>query len=213
MGCFNVSLNEKRRLNKIKSDFNNLPNNKKNEINRNKSKFKFENIKGNHILLKIFDNLQKKKLLEILRYNKYIRQKLNITIDNYKEYIEIYSPIEIQIIPIENKFGKFINIKKEEEQYFHIYFNNNKEDMKRNFLKEDDKIININIIIDYQVKSFYKLFHDCKYIKTIIFKKFYRNNINNMSCMFYCCSSLKEIKFSKFITHIRNISSIKKAKI
>ena len=33
------------------------------------------------------------------------------------------------------------------------------------------------------------------------FKKFYRNNINNMNDMFYGCSSLKEINLSNFNTN------------
>ena len=54
----------------------------------------------------------------------------------------------------------------------------------------------IKIIIDYQVISFEKLFCDCKCIESIFFKQFYRNNINNMSIMFFGCSSLKELNFN-----------------
>ena len=43
----------------------------------------------------------------------------------------------------------------------------------------------IKIIIDYQIKSFELLFYECKCIESINFKKFYRNNINNMENMFY----------------------------
>ena len=39
----------------------------------------------------------------------------------------------------------------------------------------------IKIIINYQVKSFENLFRDCNCIESINFKKFYKNNINNMS--------------------------------
>ena len=51
--------------------------------------------------------------------------------------------------------------------------------------------ININIKINYKVASFYKLFYDCKCIKSIYFKTFLRNNINNMSKMFANCTSIK----------------------
>ena len=34
-----------------------------------------------------------------------------------------------------------------------------------------------------------------------IFKKFYRNNINNMRSMFWGCSSLKELNLSNFNTN------------
>ena len=38
----------------------------------------------------------KKKSLEIIKYNKNIKNRINISIKDYKEYIEIYSPIEIE---------------------------------------------------------------------------------------------------------------------
>ena len=57
-----------------------------------------------------------------------------------------------------------------------IYFNNNKDEIKRNFINKDEEI-KIIIIIDYQIKSFEKLFYDCECIESINFKKFYRNNI------------------------------------
>ena len=78
--------------------------------------------------------------------------------------------------------------------YYHIYFNNNREEIKRLFINKGEEIKIIKIIIDYQIKSFEVLFDDCTCIETIYFKKFYRNNINNMDLMFSGCSSLKEIK-------------------
>ena len=91
-----------------------------------KSEEKFENIKSKYILQKIFSNLLKNKTLEMIKYNKKIKDSLNITINDYKE-------VEIEIIPIKNSSGKFININKEDEKYFHIYFDNNKnEENKRN---------------------------------------------------------------------------------
>ena len=65
----------------------------------------------------------KKKSLDVVKYNKKIKERINISIKDYKEYSEIYSLIEIEIKPIDNKYGKFININKEKEKYYHIYFN------------------------------------------------------------------------------------------
>ena len=65
-----------------------------------KSKITLENIKSKYILEKILDILQKSKYLNIIKYNKNIQQKLDINIKNYQEYSQIYSPIEIEIIPI-----------------------------------------------------------------------------------------------------------------
>ena len=105
---------------------------------------------------------------------------------------------ESKIKPVSNKYGKFINMN-ENEKYYHIYFNDNKEEIKRNYFNKNDNVSKIKIIIDYQVKSFYKLFYYCKCIKYINFKKFCRNNINNMGSMFSRCSSLKELNLSNLI--------------
>ena len=104
-------------------------------------------------------------------------------------------------MPINNKYGEFINIDNEDEIYYHIYFNDNKEEIKRKYFNKNDNVSKIKIIIDYQVKSFGHLFFDCKCIGYICFKKFYRSNINNMEGMFDGCSSLKELNLSNFNTN------------
>ena len=170
------------------------------EISRENNVFK--NLKSNYFLQKIFDNIQKRKSLEIIEYNKQIQNRLNLSIKNYKEYSEIYTPIEIEIILSKNKYGKFVNINKNEEFYYHIYFNDNKEEIKNKYeINKNEKISNIKIVIDYQVKSFEKLFFRCMCIESINFKKFYRNNITSMSEMFSECSSLKELNLSTFNTN------------
>ena len=69
------------------------------------------------------------------------------------------------------------------------------------YIDEEDKVTKIKIIIDYQVKSFKDLFYECKCIESINFKKFYRNNITDMSGMFFECSSLKELNLNNFNTN------------
>ena len=59
-------------------------------------------------------------------------------------------------------------------------------------MNKNEKISKLKIIIDYQIKSFNGLFKYCGCIEYMHFKKFHRNNINNMSDMFFECSSLKE---------------------
>ena len=59
----------------------------------------------------------------------------------------------------------------------------------------------VKIIIDYQVKSFNGLFYKCDCIESINFKKFYRNNITDMSFMFSECSSLKVLYLNNFNTN------------
>ena len=171
-------------------------------IEISKSKINLGKMRSDYFLQKIYDNINKKKSLEIVKYNKKMQKRLNLNINNYKEYSEIFTPIEIEIIPNKNIFSKFININKDEILYYHIYFNDKKEEIKNKYyIDEEDIITKITITIDYQVKSFEHLFLYCYCIKSISFKKFYRNNITNMSKMFFECKSLKAINLSNFNTN------------
>ena len=82
-----------------------------------------------------------------------------MNIKNYQEYSQTYTPIEIEIIPIKNTNSKIININnKEDEKYFHIYIDNNKEEIKTPYLTKEDKFSKVRIIIEHQIKSFFGLF-------------------------------------------------------
>ena len=164
------------------------------------------NINNKYILQKIFDNITKLKTLKIIKYNKKIQKRLNININDYKEYPELYSPIEIEIKPITNRYGEFINISNVDKDYYHFYFDNGKEEIKRNYINMGEKINMIKTIIDYQAKSFKGLFSKCNCIDSIHFKKFYRINIIDMSYMFQYCT-MKELNLSKFNTNnVTNMS-------
>ena len=116
-----------------------------------------------------------KRRLEIIKNNKNIQNRLYININDYKKYFEFYSSIEIEIIPSKNEYGKFINIEEpEDRKYYHIYFNDNKKEIQNYFLNRKDNVSKINIKIDYQIKSFKKLFIGCSLIECICFKKFHR---------------------------------------
>ena len=54
-----------------------------------------ENIKSRYILSKIYDNMAKKKKLQIVKYNKKVQNRLDLGVKDYKEYSETYSSIEI----------------------------------------------------------------------------------------------------------------------
>ena len=171
----------------------------------NKSTSYLDKIRSPYILQNIFSIVRNfKRKLEIVRYNKYLQRRLGVDINQYK----MFAIIEIELIPAKNKYGKFININnQEEEQYFHIYFNDSNEEINRNYLLENEKIDKIKIIIDFKVTSFYELFSYCECIESISFTNFYRKNINNMSFMFYKCTSLTKINFSNYITiNVENMS-------
>ena len=135
------------------------------------AKNEFDNVKSNYFLMKIFDMMKKSKSLEIMKYNKKLQKRLNLSINNYKEYSQIYTPIEIEFKLVYKKYGRFINISKEDNKYYHIYFDISNKEIKRNYLNENEEVKKIKIVIDYPVKSFKELFIGCRCISSIIFKK------------------------------------------
>ena len=161
-------------------------------------------IKSKYILKNIFGHLKESKLLNIIRYNKKLKK---IADKKMNDYINEYSKIIIEIIPIENIYGTFINYTKKTKPYFHIYFNDKEEEIKRNIINKDDKVFKIKIIIDNKVKTLVGLFKKCECIKVINIIKFNRTDINNMSYMFYQCSKLNEINFLFFNTN--NVEKMK----
>ena len=114
-------------------------NNKENESA--KPNHIMDNLKSDYFLQKLYDNMTKKKKLEIIKYNKRIQNRLNLDVKDYKECSETFSSIEIEIIPIKDKYGKFININENDKLYYHIYFNDNKEEIKNKYkVNEDDGV-------------------------------------------------------------------------
>ena len=81
-------------------------------------------------LKNLFEYLPYENFLNTIKYNKCIQNKLNININTYKEYLQI----ELEIIPKEKGYGKFINIYDDYKPYFHIYFNDNKEEIKKYYI-------------------------------------------------------------------------------
>ena len=81
-----------------------------NELNQNKSKSYLDNLKSDYFLPKIFDYIQKKKFLQILKFNKKLQKRLKLNIHDYKEYSQYYSSVELKITLADDKYGKFINI-------------------------------------------------------------------------------------------------------
>ena len=97
------------------------------------------NLKSDYFLIKIIEFLKTKKSLEIMKYNKKLQKRTNISINNYKDYSQLYSSIEIEL-KIVNRYGKFINILDEEKKYYHIYFDNSIKEMQRNYLEDNEKV-------------------------------------------------------------------------
>ena len=157
-------------------------------------------IKSLNIQKTIIKYLNNKKILKFVKYNLKLQNKLKISLLNYDEYMKTYSEIIIELIPVENTNGIFINIRKEDINYIHIYINNSRVEIKRNYIKPNEIIAKIIIKLDYQFNNFKYLFYDCKCIKSITFIKFFRNNIFDMSYLFCKCINLYEVNFNSFNT-------------
>ena len=85
---------------------------KNEQLNKKKSNSLFENINCKYILILILEVLKKNKILKIIKYNKKLQNRVDLTINDYIEY----SKIKIEIIPAPGVFGKFININNGEEK-------------------------------------------------------------------------------------------------
>ena len=63
------------------------------KLNLIKSKNKLINIKSDYFLQRLFDNMQKRISLKIIKCNMNIQKRLNININNYKDFSERFSSI------------------------------------------------------------------------------------------------------------------------
>ena len=61
------------------------------------------------------------KLLEIIKFNKYMQKELQVSIKDYEDYSKIYSPIKIEIILEKiNMVNLLILIKKTKNMFIYI---------------------------------------------------------------------------------------------
>ena len=166
------------------------------------SKNIFKRIKSTLILKNLLDSVYKKVSFGIIKYNKEAQNRLKLSLKDFEECSKLFSSVEIEIKPALYNYGKFINILKEEDKiHYHIFFNNDEGETRRRYIKKDEIVNKIRIIIGFKINSFEKLFYDCACIESINFIKFLRTTITNISYMFCGCTSLKELNLSNFITN------------
>ena len=160
-----------------------------------------KNIKSKYIIKEIFSYLSEGKVLKLVKYNKYFKEKIELEHRDYRKFEQI--EIEITLKQFEDDYERkkmyFIN-KELESKFYHIFFDNDNIEQKRNYLYSNEKIEKIKVILDLEIKSFKELFNDCEYIKSIKFIKFNRSDITDMSSLFYNCTNLTEINFDEFKT-------------
>ena len=71
----------------------NISKDKNKDIKNEKTNSILQHIKSNYFLERIYNIILKKKSLEIVKYNKKILKRINISIKDYKEYSEQFSSI------------------------------------------------------------------------------------------------------------------------
>ena len=184
----------------IKNKIIKISEKKKNNLNKS-----IDNIKCHYILQIIFNHLNERKYLQLVVNNKAIQNKLDMSIDNYKNYKRIELEIEL-IKELKEEKNYFINLNDFDKSFYQIYFDDNEIDSKRNFIMNFEDVKKIKVILNYEIKSFRGLFDECRCIKSIKFLKFNRNNIIDMSNMFYECRNLKYLDLSLVKTD--NITSM-----
>ena len=89
--------------------------------------------------MKTFNIMKKNKSLKIVKNNKKLQKKLNLSINDYKEYTQLFSPIEIELEVDGKIYQQFIQTTSIGE-YYHIYFDDSNEEIYINFLKENDTV-------------------------------------------------------------------------
>ena len=188
-------------------------NSKDKEMKQTKSNLVLEKIKSDYFLMKLLDIMKKNRMFEIVKYNKKLQKRLNLSINDYKEYFKEYTSIEIELRVKNDRYyeNKFINIPYRNEKHYHIYFDNSSEEINRNYLEKDEKVETIKIIIDNPITSFRRLFYECGFVVSVFFKKFNRKNITDMSDMFRfgIISSIKKLDLSNFKTdNVKNMSGM-----
>ena len=101
--------------------------------------------------------MKKNSSLKLIKCNKILQKRLSIDIKDYKESYKLTcTPIEVVLNPAD--YDIFINISDKGKKYFHIYFNNLKEEIKKNYFEKHENVKIIIILIEHQIKSFKKLF-------------------------------------------------------
>ena len=171
-----------------------------NDTKKNNNSCDYKQIRSYYILEIILGLLNKGRILDLMKYNKNLKNKYNESdIFTKEDYLKYCSPIKIKIIPHKkSKEGKFINISEKDKKYFHIFFNGINKEINNIYLNNNHNVNSIIVFIDKEISSFKGLFESCRVIKSLEFIDFERINITDMSKMFKFCFDLKHLNFNKF---------------
>ena len=124
---------------------------------------------------------------------------MNLTIENYKYYNKIVADIIPHDEIRKNKRLIWNEFYEKNKNFIQIFFNNNeKEEIKRNYLNENEKVEKIKIIIDHQIKSFGNVFKQANGIKKLKLKSY--KSVKDLDYMFEVAYMIEEINLSNFNT-------------
>ena len=103
-------------------------------------------MKIDYFIRKFFEYILKRKSLEIIKYNKNIQKRIDISKSLQTLFWTIFI-YRIRNNTNKNEYGKFISFELKDEEHYYIYFNNNKDnEIKVTSIKENDNVSKINII-------------------------------------------------------------------
>ena len=171
-----------------------------------------DKIRNSYFLRELFNIIDERKALKILKYNKKLQKRLKLSI---KDYIKFNNRIEMELevfkypqLPNYFFISKLVRLKKYDLK---IYFNNEFIERGRSYFSQNENVTSIKIIITNKVNSLFNFFNYCTCIKKIKIMNYNGNNINNLSHLFENCSSLVKIDLSHFktdnVTNMANMCS------
>ena len=168
-----------------------------------------DSIKSNYVLREIFTKCKERVYLKLVLHNKRLQKRLNLSII---DALFSFNTMKIEIIPVsvaDDPFlvrFPFINIKDEDRAHYHIFFNDSKKPIKKEYFRKDDNVTKITVFIDKKIKTLKELFKDCIYIKEVKVTGCRKYTIYNTSKMFYGCKSLVKVDISKLQTqNVKNM--------
>ena len=160
-------------------------------------------IKSKIVLKNIIRNIEKNVYLRIVKTNRNLQNKLDISLDTYEEY---YNQIEVELIPKKSDLSsenQFINPDYQNKAFFNSSF----DEVKKCNFSDNENISKIRVLLNIKyLTSLSDLFLNCKKIEYIKFIHCANDKITEINYMFFNCESLINIDMTRL--KIDNVTSM-----